>query len=343
MRSTSTNTRTINPRAATFRDAEGRVVGTTWGGTWCWHPINPSKYATVSEDGEDVHIIRCRECPGCLELDRRLLADRLMATFCEEVRSIWVVMVEASMEMAARICLSLRRTLKWSRVWGWCRIGGSHIAIVVAGQKPFVPVVRLWHGLKVSLIRVSKTRKRRAWRGVTAGILYSRSVYGENVNRWYIRNLKNVERVKRVAVWRGSGRSSHPEMLAGVAGVRAGVSIHPPEAYRPPRLVKRRSHGVGRFARARGNVEPIGAVLADLPFLSASTTFAITSSQVAGEAGAPNKSNAEIALRAPFSQEQRSTKLIGRYSSSHELDRAEIDAWVARMTEKARVRGAPDG
>ena len=289
----------VNPRAATFRDAAGEVIATTWGGTWCWHPLNPTKWATTSEDGEDAHIIRCRQCPGCLELDRRKLADRLEATFKEEVDNLWVVMVEVNAVEVARFAASLSRISSLWRTWGWCRIGANRIAIVVAGRKPNLRASRLCDGRKVSLLRVLRSRGRRAWRELTAGILYSRAVYGENANRWYIRGLKRVPRTKRVGVWRGRVKLTHPEMGRGVAGTRAGVSIHAPEAYRPPRLLKRAAHNRGRFAGVGSSPEPIAAVLANLPFSTSSTDFAtLRSSRVApaGVAGTLNFGNAKRSM-----------------------------------------------
>ena len=339
----NTAKRVVNPRAATFRNTAGEVIATTWGGTWCWHPLNPTKWATTSEDGEDAHIIRCRQCPGCLELDRRVLADRLEATFKEEVEDIWVVVVEAEVSLASGLSASLSRICKWSRTWGWCRIGASRIAIVVVGRKPNLRASKLCAGRKVSLTRVLKTRMRRAWRVVTACILYSRSVYGENANRWYIRGLKRVPRTKRVGVWRGRVKLTHPEMGRGVAGTRAGVSIHAPEAYRPPRLLKRAAHNQGRFAGVGSAPEPIAAVLANLPFSTSSTDLANPRSSRVAPAGAAGTLNFGNAKRSTLKEGDKSKGLGNRYSSSRGLDSAELDAWVARMTARVRPRGAPEG
>jgi len=61
--------------AATWRDRAGDVVGTTWGGTMCWFPRLGWRLRIAREGFE--HIVRCGECPGCLEFERRRLADRL--------------------------------------------------------------------------------------------------------------------------------------------------------------------------------------------------------------------------------------------------------------------------
>src|SRR5271154_4595482 len=153
----------MNPRAATFRDRDNHVVGTTWGGTWCWHPVNPAKYASESEDGTDAHLIRCRRCPGCMELDRRELAERLVLTFNKEEGNVWVAIVEVVLGEAGAIASSIARTTNVARYWGWCRIGASRIAVIVEGQKPRPRVRRPPLGCSVSWHRVNVRRKRRAW------------------------------------------------------------------------------------------------------------------------------------------------------------------------------------
>ena len=332
----------VNPRAATIRNPVGEIVGTTWGGTWCWHPVNPSKYATTNTDGTNAHIIRCRKCPGCLELDRRMLADRLVATFIEEVLDIWVLLVESNLAQAPWLASTISRISSVQRCWGWCRIGATRIAVIVAGRKPNVRASRVLRGRSVCLHRVRKARGRRAWALVTAGVLYSRDVYGENVNRWYIRGLKIVPRDKRVGVWRGRVRATHPQMRPGVAGVSGELSLHPAEAYRPPRLIKRAAHARGRFAGVRGVAEPIGQVLAGLPALIAGARLANSQLSPAGKAGRAGILDFGGAKRVPLSQEPESIPLTRRYSSSPESDRREIDAWVSRMVAIARSRGSPE-
>lgn len=66
--------------AATWRDDQGAVVGTTYGGTMCLWPRKPWRIRITREGFE--HVIRCGECPGCLEFERRRLAERLHAKYC---------------------------------------------------------------------------------------------------------------------------------------------------------------------------------------------------------------------------------------------------------------------
>ena len=65
--------------AATWRDRAGGVVCTTWGGTMCWFPRLGWRLRIAREGFS--HIVRCGECPGCLEFERRRLADRLCAKY----------------------------------------------------------------------------------------------------------------------------------------------------------------------------------------------------------------------------------------------------------------------
>lgn len=65
--------------AATWRNQEGDVVGTAFGGTMCWMPRKPWTLRIVREGY--AHIVRCGECPGCLEFERRRLAARLVAQY----------------------------------------------------------------------------------------------------------------------------------------------------------------------------------------------------------------------------------------------------------------------
>lgn len=65
--------------AATWRDERGAIVGTTFGGTMCLWPVKPWRIRFHRDGFEGV--MRCRECPGCLEFDRRRMADRLQIKY----------------------------------------------------------------------------------------------------------------------------------------------------------------------------------------------------------------------------------------------------------------------
>src|SRR5258707_15134517 len=61
--------------AATWRNDKGDVVGTTSAKTMCLWPRLPWRIRFHRDGFEGV--VPCRECPGCLELERLRLAERL--------------------------------------------------------------------------------------------------------------------------------------------------------------------------------------------------------------------------------------------------------------------------
>jgi hypothetical protein len=65
--------------AATWRNEQGAIVGKTFGGTMCLWPVKPWRIRFHKDGFEGV--MRCRECPGCLEFDRRRMADRLQTKY----------------------------------------------------------------------------------------------------------------------------------------------------------------------------------------------------------------------------------------------------------------------
>lgn len=65
--------------AATWRNEQGEVVGTTYGGTMCRWPTMPWRIRFHRDGFEGV--IPCGECPGCLEFYRRRLAARFQSRY----------------------------------------------------------------------------------------------------------------------------------------------------------------------------------------------------------------------------------------------------------------------
>ena len=73
--------------AATWRNSEGEIVDSTFGGTMCWMPLKPWSLRIARDDWTG--IVPCGECPGCLEFYRRRLCDRLRAKYRDlEVRAL---------------------------------------------------------------------------------------------------------------------------------------------------------------------------------------------------------------------------------------------------------------
>ena len=237
--------------AATWRKPEtGEIVGTTWGGTMCWWPRRPwaMKFAGDGFEG----IVRCGECPGCLEFDRRRLADRLQAKYgakdeqvraisgrartqrpavsADESSSLFVVRIWAPLVDQARLTRQLHRRRGLELEPGFFRLGSRSFAILsreVVHIRAILRSLKLEH--RIEPVRMS--RRRRAWRVITAGVLVAREVYGEQVKRWYSRGLPPAEKqsweVDKHAMempWRrASGARAH----------RSGnVVLVPPEVWR---------------------------------------------------------------------------------------------------------------
>src|SRR5258707_13306721 len=72
--------------AATWRNDKGDVVATTSAKTMCLWPRLPWRIR-FSRDGFE-GVIPCRECPGCLELERQRLAARLHERYCAQAEEL---------------------------------------------------------------------------------------------------------------------------------------------------------------------------------------------------------------------------------------------------------------
>ena len=236
---------------ATWRNQEtGEVVGTTWGGTMCWWPRRP--WAIRFAGDGYAGIVRCGECPGCLEFDRRRLADRLQRKYGAQAEAlgareggasrshgcyvtgsttklfvirIWVPLVDHA---ALSHQLHRRRGLELEP--GFFRLGSRSFALLsreVTHIKAILRSLKLEH--RIEPVRMS--RRRRAWRVITAGVLVAREVYGEQVKRWYAPGLPPAEKqsweIEKHAMEKPWHRTS------GARARRSGsVVLVPPEVWR---------------------------------------------------------------------------------------------------------------
>ena len=211
--------------AATWQSESGQVVGTTWGGTMCWFPRKPWRLR-IERDGFE-HIVRCGECPGCLEFERRRLADRLHARYGPgsaqaaaaqttetgksavaagtSGRQLYIVRIWAPLERHTEISHKLHRRVRLELEPGTYRLGASSFA-VLSREKTGLTLVLRRAGVEFRIEPVRFRRRRRAWRALTAGLSVARSVYGEQVKRWYARGLPAAEREK----WHVEKRSYQP-------------------------------------------------------------------------------------------------------------------------------------
>ena len=201
--------------AATWRNQEGDVVGTAFGGTMCWMPRKPWTLRIVREGY--AHIIRCGECPGCLEFERRRVAGRLATKYCakreqrevgagkptcrrpasqsEETGALFLVRIYAPLEEHAALSHKLHRRRRLELEPGFYRLGADSFACI-SRARSFPPLALRGKPLRVRIEPILLRRGRRAWRALTAGILVRREVYGEDLNRWYCRGLPKAVQEK---------------------------------------------------------------------------------------------------------------------------------------------------
>lgn len=354
-----------NAFAATFRDQEGRVVGYTSGSTVCWYPRKPSKLAAVSDDGRRETIIRCGFCLGCRELDRRRLADRLVKHYREEKQPIWLVHVQSSTvgSHISRIRRSLMRRLP--NCAGFYRSGQAGAVLIVVGPRPTLHALTMRTPVGITIEGVSRPNRRRAWRSATRGMMVSRDEYGEQTNRYYHRGLPPREKERWAVATRAGIRSRHRTVAVGVRAVRDDVSLHPPEAWRLPRLLKRKGPERARFASpiligstvpnvlaaafasAAASASPVNPrARASAPSFSAMTGFRAAPPAALQGAGQQlgQKATRIPAGGAPTSPNTQTLVPKGwGYRSSLPTEKADFTDWAARMAEKARARERGSG
>ena len=236
---------------ATWRDqATGEVVGTTWGGTMCWWPRRPWAIKFAGDGFEGV--VRCGQCPGCLEFDRRRLADRLHVKYSPvpgtpfgksgaappasgnrlrtSVAHLFVIRIWAPLADHAALSHKLHRRRGLELEPGFFRLGSRSFALLSREMTHIRAILRSL-GLEHRIEAVRMRRRRRAWRVITAGVLVAREVYGEQVKRWYAPGLppaaKQSWEVEKHAMEKPWHRTS------GARARRSGsVVLVPPEVWR---------------------------------------------------------------------------------------------------------------
>ncbi len=265
---------------APLKNQAGDVVGAIWGGTVCWYPRKPSKFASIGQDGAE-STLRCRECPGCREFERiRLARDRLAAHYGKSRADLWVVEVCAAAavdsgrsphlqrgeqsaalaerraidRLALRLRLKLRYTDAHHSLLGWSRAGAGAVRFLVSGEFAARTMRRLAAALGASRPAVRQVRRRRgaytrrSFRRLTAGMLVARDEYGEQRNRFYFRGLPAAPAPQRRQVsTRGGIAERHSlgrERAWSVRGWKNGVTLELPQAFairvRRPRRDARR-------------------------------------------------------------------------------------------------------
>ena len=324
----------ISDRAALMRDESGEIVGTTAGDTQCWFPREPSKLVSIGDDGRET-IIRCRFCLGCRELERRILARRLVETYREETRDLWLVSIQCPIEDQAALASRLKRTRMVRFSSAFYRLGSNSVALIAVGEKPTLSALRALRLYGASCVKIRKTRGARAFSALTIGILRRRDEFGRWLNRYYHRGLKPRERAiaftRATRYTRGIGkRHSLGKHQHSVRAWKDGVSIHMPDAVKVPRLRRRKGPIETRAAGGLSRVEAL-----------------VTGTSRALSMLSPATKSRPMVLareRHPHNLDQRKRVLnsLERYSGSRQLDKSDFGAWAERMAEIARKRGRDD-
>lgn len=268
---------------ATWRDeSTGEIVGSTWGATICWFPRKPWALKILRGDFE--HIVRCGECPGCLEFERRRLADRLSQKYSGgnaqgaarstisstvtassatmSVTPLFIIRIYAPLKEHARICHSLHRRRIFQLEPGMYRLGTQSFALLARAPATLRRVLKRL-GLESRVEPVRLQRRRRAWRTLTAGLTVARSAYGEQVKRWYARGLPPAERQK----WEVDKHAMQKPWNRGSgARARSGrrIILVPPELWRLRRSDRRHLRGVLANAGTPEAVSQLMGMVADL-------------------------------------------------------------------------------
>lgn len=355
--------------AATWRTEQGEIVGTTYGGTTCLWPIKPWRIRFSGDGFEGV--LRCRECPGCLELDRRRLADRLnqkygahnerlvrearpqprrrAAGMGSESHQLFVVRIWAPIELHASIAHKLHRRRGLELEPGMWRLGATSFALL-ARERTGLQRLLARMGLRSRIQPLRLSRGRRAWRVLTSGLTVAREIYGEQRNRWYARGLPPADRqkweVQKIGKYQSYDRARSPRAWTG-----SKLVLVPPEVWQLRRTDRRALRGQLLRASDPEGVARVMRLVADA-ISSARTRFDVSAAPkallsreavVRQYAAAAERSKARTALPESDSSITPSFGEGGYVSSEHnqgelmplELARARRKDWEAARKRKA--------
>jgi hypothetical protein len=235
--------------AATWRNSENEIVGTTFGGTMCWMPLKPWSLRISRDDWSG--IVPCGECPGCLEFYRRRLADRLKSKYSRQggprekdvgmatqrlgPRASWrggplyLVRIYAPIEHHAALSRKLHRRRGIELEPGFIRLGATSFA-VLAHQKVLPPLYLAGVRLETRTEAIRLSRGRRAWRSATAGMLVAREAYGPDLNRFYMPGLPPAEK-ESWEVQTRSGANGYNRALSPRVWKRGNLVLVPPSVW----------------------------------------------------------------------------------------------------------------
>jgi hypothetical protein len=218
----------LNPRAATWRDADGRTVATVYGETACRAPRHPRDLAAATDDGGFESIMRCRDCDGCRKYEELLLRRRLAEHYKEVTDELWIVTIEAALEEQSGLCARVRRSRFGAFEPGFYRLGVSSFAMVARGERPELSRVRALGARTIRVEKIGRARRPREFRALVRGQLVARGDYTSWKNRFYHRSLAQLPKETFVVERRGGIRKRHPEAKYGFRAWRQGLTLEAP-------------------------------------------------------------------------------------------------------------------
>lgn len=334
----------------------------------CLFPVKPWRLKFSGDGFEGV--IRCRECPGCLEFDRRRMADRLNQKYANSPvvedrtpgarqsgrhtvtaaggRQLFVVRIWAPLDQHASLSHKLHRRRALELEPGMWRLGASSFALLARASCPLRAVLKR-SGLRHRIEPLRLSRGRRAWRLLTAGLTIAREIYGEQRNRWYARGLPPAERqkweVQKIGQYKSYSRARSPRAWKG-----GSLVLVPPEVWQLRRVDRRSLRGLlGRQSDPEGVARVMRMVSDAISSarnrfdVSAAPKARLTRDQVVQwYADSARRKEARTASAGSDSSNTPTSEVGGYVSSEHkqgelmplELSRARRKEWEARR--KAR-------
>jgi hypothetical protein len=181
----------ISAYGARWSDSQGQIVGVTHAGSMCWRPRLPRRLRIASVDFE--HVVPCRDCPGCLEFYRRRQQIRLTKLYPKKRETLYLLTIEA--KLSTQVAM-VRRARSWKGAAverGFWRLGTGSVGVLVRSRAIVAARLRRL-GFHFRFRPLYLSRGRRAFAPITRGLLVERSVYGENLNRFYVPGLPPAEK-----------------------------------------------------------------------------------------------------------------------------------------------------
>ena len=254
----SSESRVPSPIAGTWRDPSSVPIATTDARTMCYFPLRPGRLRAV-RDGFAVPL-RCRDCPGCFELDRRRLAARLQAHYQDHTGELWRARIRAPREEHSRLSRNLHRRSSLALEPGLFRCGPGAFQVLGRDEKALrAALAELGRPHRVWRVRLG--RGRATWSAVTAGLVVSRQQYGEQTKRWYVAGLKPLEKltwsIDRIPYEKGYDRRRSPR-----AWTDDGRALYPPEFWAFQKRDRRTVRNMYAHASDPESVEAVLQVVA---------------------------------------------------------------------------------